>query len=53
MKSRCGLYPECDTCLNLEHDQFQCDSCEEGSCFQPMTDAADDGFDLFDLLRDR
>lgn len=24
-------YPECESCINAEHDPFECEDCEDGS----------------------
>jgi hypothetical protein len=31
-------YPECENCVNREHDPFQCEECEGGDRFEPYED---------------
>ncbi|TSP13937.1 hypothetical protein [Cupriavidus campinensis] len=32
---RCSRYAFCEDCVNSEFDQFQCETCDEGSNFEP------------------
>jgi hypothetical protein len=42
--SRCdeGPYPECGSCINREHDPFECDDCDDASNYIPDEDDFDD-----------
>lgn len=45
-KLNSGDYPECDTCINREHDPFACEDCDEGSNYEPEdTEDEDDDFE--------
>ena len=33
--SRCGSYPECDSCLNREYDPFECEECVDADHYIP------------------
>ena len=37
--SKCGEFPECGSCINREHDPFQCDDCEDASNYEPDEDS--------------
>jgi hypothetical protein len=37
-----GGYPECDSCLNREFDPFQCESCDDGSNYEPEEEMAEE-----------
>lgn len=41
MSKLSGKYPECDTCINREFDPFQCESCNNGSNYEPEDDGED------------
>ena len=40
MNARCNGrgYPECRSCVNRQHDPFQCDSCDDGSNYEAPDD---------------
>lgn len=38
---RCQFFEECDSCLNREHDPFECDDCEDASNYIPENDEGD------------
>ena len=42
-------FAECDSCVNDEHDPFACDSCEDGSNFEPYDDFEEDSVEELTL----
>lgn len=39
--TRCGDFPECDSCINREFDPFQCEDCDDASNYEPAGDEDD------------
>lgn len=53
-KVHCGGngYEECRTCINREHDPFQCEDCVDGDLYEPDDDVEDAVEEIsFDELR--
>lgn len=42
-------FEECDSCINREHDTSQCETCEDGSNFEPDEGAWEDANDFEEM----
>ncbi|MFM0095653.1 hypothetical protein PQQ87_08570 [Paraburkholderia nemoris] len=44
-------FPECQSCINRQHDPFECETCDDGSNYEPPED--DDEVDVMTIMEFR